>query len=285
MEWRFKHPARIQVVGPSCSGKSELLLKLLGEAACWKPPPSHVIYVAPNLDSRMDYLKRLDEALTPTRGNLITLDTIPNGDDINHLIGRDMHISKRESNRRKEEEEEDEDKREYAEDDDSQTNARRCGPPRAVVVIDDLLVANKEGIRKVERMMVLSSHHNDFSVVLCVQNSFHSDLVTINRNLTARILLYQLNDWREINNLNANIFPGYRGFLTYCLTFAKDNYDCNYIIINVDPFSNIPRNFICYTRIFKNERVKHVQSEKNPADVISSSPVFFDLYDGKHKMG
>ena len=55
MRWQIKTPARVEVIGPSHSGKSVLVEKLVTDDSVWERPAKKVIYAAPVLRDREDY--------------------------------------------------------------------------------------------------------------------------------------------------------------------------------------------------------------------------------------
>ena len=67
-DWRLHHPARLELIGPSGCGKSETMLKLAADDSVWTleeedgrsgPVFRDLIYCAPSLDDREDFLRRL----------------------------------------------------------------------------------------------------------------------------------------------------------------------------------------------------------------------------------
>jgi len=219
--WKLHHPGRYACVGPSHSGKSELVLKIVGSPDIWQDRPRVIIYCAPTLDDRQPYLVRLAEACKATGATFDAVEHIPNAGDF--------------------------------------------PTDGSVVILDDVMAFPKEQMKKLVQLMIMDSHHKNVSVLLCQQNPFPQggDFVTINRNLTGKFVLYQLNDMRGLVNLSNTLFPGKKNFLPECLDFAKDHLETNYVFINTFPFSGLPRKNTCYTCLFANER-------------RSSRPVFFD---------
>ena len=74
-DWRLHHPARLELIGPSGCGKSETMLKLAADDSVWTleeengrsgPVFRDLIYCAPSLDDREDFLRRL--SLVAERG-------------------------------------------------------------------------------------------------------------------------------------------------------------------------------------------------------------------------
>jgi hypothetical protein len=228
-EWRLTSPGRYACIGPSHSGKSELVIKIVSQTSIWVDRPKQVIYCAPYLEDRQTYLLRLREAVESSEASLHTLDTIPTVREVHNILG----------------------------------SSQPC-----ILILDDILSFDINLRKRLTQLMVMESHHSHMTVILCQQNAFPAgpEFVTCNRNLTGRFILYQLNDWRGIVNINNIIFPGKKNFLPACLTEAKEVLNCNYIFVNSFPFSELKRRHTCYTCLFAEERPS---GNKN-------SPTFFD---------
>ena len=231
VDWRFRTPARIELTGPSQSGKSETVLKLIKDASVWDREFKYVIYCAPLINQNDKLCTELADACIGKK--LLLLDKVPSFDDINRF-----------------------------------RNNQHC-----LLAMDDIALF-EDGDNTYEfmqKLVLLHSHHNSISLIYCIQNPYLQskkkiDLVSISRNLTVRIVLYQINDYYIYNLMSSRIFPGHRHFLTHCLERAKEQYNLNYVVVNVNAFSNMPRRYICYSGIFEEERKKHFDS-----------PIFFDL--------
>ncbi len=72
MNWKLTTPARLELVGPSHVGKSELILKLVDDDSVWDQPFKRICYCAPSLTSRDSYVGRLRE-LCEQGGKLLWL--------------------------------------------------------------------------------------------------------------------------------------------------------------------------------------------------------------------
>lgn len=231
-KWQIKSPARVELLGPSETGKSTIVLRLIEDDSVWDSPFTHVVYCAPFFDVGGPYARALRNACG-SRKRLRLLDSIPDVDDLLAWAGTRHPI---------------------------------------LLVLDDLLAfGNKDGVKeRLNNLMTLHSHHHRISVVLCLQNPFvrarHLDLITLGRNCTALFVLYQVSDYNLLRNLNTRIFPERKNFLVKCLETARDKYGCPYVFVNLHPFGDVERRYICYTNIFADERRR-----------FSNSPVFFDL--------
>jgi hypothetical protein len=233
-DWRLTSPGRYACIGPSHSGKSELVIKIVASNYIWVNRPEHIIYCAPYLEDRQPYLRRLKAAVAASQGIFHCLDTIPTVRELHNILGVDPTQEE---------------------------------PEPAILILDDIMSFDHALRKRLTQLMVMESHHSNLTVILCQQNPFPPgpEFVTCNRNLTGRFILYQLNDWRGIVNINNIMFPGKKNFLPTCLTEAKEVLDCNYIFVNSYPFSKLRRRHTCYTCLFEEER----KSDK-------SRPVFFD---------
>lgn len=228
MRWQIKTPARLELIGPSEAGKSTLLLKLVEDDSVWEKPFQCIMYCAPMLNDRDSYLEQLRKACGSSK-TLYIQEEIPSLD---------------------------------------QVQASAAGKP-VLVILDDLLGFH-EGKEAMQALMTMHSHHFNISCAFTVQNPFaktkHLDLTTMSRNLTGRFIFYQVNDWYVYKLLNSRLFPDHKSFLLQCLNEAKSKFGYPYVFVNLHSFSDLPRRYICYTGMFKNEREK-----------FGDSPVFFDL--------
>ena len=193
------------------------------------------MYLAPTLKDREHYLGELEAACKVTGKTLITEENIPSVDEVQAFVGAE----------------------------------------RVLIIVDDLLSFKKD-LERLTDLMVMHSHHLGWSVLFCVQNPFFKssklDLTTLSRNLTGRFILYQTNDWLQYQLLSSRLFPEKKSFLLHCLTDAKKKFGFNYVYCNVHCFSKVERRYLCYTGIFKDERVKYALAAGS-----SGSPIFFDL--------
>lgn len=233
MTWKLKTPARVMLIGPSQSGKSELILRLVADDSVWDAPFRRIVYVAPLLDDRDAYLERLRETCGEKK-TLTATDAIPKVEDLRSLAHEDVE-------------------------------------GRGVLLVLDDLLSYKQNPDAVRDLAVMHSHHSDISVVMCVQNPFSAgksklDLVTLGRNLTAKFILYQLQDYYVLRTLNSRLFPERKDFLLRCLKTAKEKLGACYVVVNLHPFSGLERRVICYTGVFADERAGRFDS-----------PVFFAL--------
>jgi hypothetical protein len=225
VEWRLKNPGRYVCIGPSQSGKSELLLKLIKYKSIWQDPPKNVHYIAPTLEDRKAYLDRLDDIVKENEGNLTFGVELPKND--------------------------------------SEYNNN------SFLIIDDVLSFPKKYISRLKEIALRGSHHNHVTLILTQQvpHPQGEDYIAINKNMTGKFLLYQTNDIIGLQQISWRLFRKGNDFLLYCLYYAKDKLNTNYVFVNNYPFTQIPRKNICYTNIFPGEK----------------GPYFFDVdnYDWK----
>jgi len=85
MNWKLHSPGRYALVGPSHSGKSELVLKIISNPTIWNDRPAEIIYAAPKLNDRQNYLERLERACQSTKGAFRCIDSLP--DDFGAVSG------------------------------------------------------------------------------------------------------------------------------------------------------------------------------------------------------
>ncbi len=227
MDWSIQTPARIELLGPSQGGKSTLLLKLVGDPSVWDRQPRRVIYCAPNLANRDEYIAQLRKVCENNGQELQCVEKIPLHEEMLAFAG---------------------------------------GAP-LMFIADDLL-ALEEGGSRMCSLMLMDSHHCNISVLYTVQNPFykspHLDLVTLSRNLSGRLVLYQQADLLQYKLISSRLFPERKNFLLDCLGDAKTLYNMNYVYADLHCFSRLPRRYMCFTAMFRDERV-------------DGSPLFFDL--------
>ncbi len=59
MRWQLSTPARIACIGPSGSGKSYIVRKLISDTSVWDRKFAQVVYAAPELEDREEYADAL----------------------------------------------------------------------------------------------------------------------------------------------------------------------------------------------------------------------------------
>jgi hypothetical protein len=210
--YKLENPGRYACIGPSQSGKSELLIKLLRYGEVWKDPPKDVRYIAPTLADRQEYLMRLHDAVKGNGGSLTCEESLPK--------------------------------------DDGGYNYN------SFLIIDDVLSFPKKDIQRLKEIALRGSHHNKVTLIITQQVPYPQgeDFIAINKNLTGKFILYQTADIVGLQQISWRLFRKGNDFLLYCLYYAKDKLNTNYIFINNHPFTEIKRNNICYTKIFPDEK-------------------------------
>ena len=112
------------------------------------------------------------------------------------------------------------------------------------LILDDLTSFSSFPLNLAE-LSSFHSHHAGITCIYSVQNPYQKigklDLVTVCRNLTARFIFYQTNDFRLFYTLNAQLFPERKGYLVSCLLTARAAFNCSYVLINTHPRSTLPR--------------------------------------------
>ena len=225
-DWKLSVPFQMQVIGMSQSGKSSRILDFINhKKRVLKTDIKQVIYVAPcALDEDYTYIKEIKKACDKTQTQIRVSDLIPTINEVQEV---------------------------YA-----------SGP--ILLILDD--ATSFDDLTGLTNLSGVYSHHKNISVIYSLQNPFQKkkkmDLVSISRNLTARLLCYSPNDWNVYCILNRIIYPDKKNFIVTCLSAAKED-GLNYIFINTSPHTELSRKDICYTAIFQ---------EKN-----NEEPKFFDL--------
>lgn len=230
MKWQITTPANIEIVGSSQAGKSTLIYKLLEDESVWDKKICHICYCAPLINQEIETTAILSRICQGKK--LLILDCVPTTEQLEDFReGREM-----------------------------------------ILVLDDVLMFPKSAKEMIQSIVMLLSHHFQISLIMAVQNPFLKsktvDLTTFARNLTARFLMYSVNDYYVFRILNSRIFPEKKNFILQCLQKAKEKYGCNYIFLNLNSHSGISRRHICYTAMFQHERNEH-----------GDSPIFFDFED------
>jgi hypothetical protein len=222
-DWRIHTPGSYTVLGPSQSGKSELLIQLLQYPSIWKKKPSIVIYAAPTLQDREDYLIRMKNACIKADGEkseFMALSQVPDEEKVKQLI------------------------------------QFRNEP--VILILDDLLsFPDKHHIKKAAQLGIKGCHHSQITLIMCLQNPFpqgYPEMVTLSRNTTGKFIMYQTNDLRSIRNISNTMFPDGKDFLLYCLFKAKEKLLCRYIFTNNHSRSDVARRYLVYTCLLPSER-------------------------------
>jgi hypothetical protein len=220
-DWRIPSPGSYTILGPSQSGKSELLIKLLKNPSIWIKKPKIVIYAAPSIDDRKDYIKRMSETCKETdESEFYATKVVPDEEKVRQMTEfRDQPV---------------------------------------ILILDDLLsFSDKTNIKKATQLGIKGCHHGKITLFMCLQNPFpqgYPDFVTLSRNTTGKFIMYQTNDLRSIRNINSSMFPGTKDFLLYCLFKAKTKLNCRYIFTNNSSFSPVDRRYLVYTCLLPSER-------------------------------
>lgn len=217
---------RYAVVGPSESGKTHLVENIAFDPSVWEHHPLSIIWCSPGLKNSDPIVQRLKIKASKQNIKLITLDEVPNSEDVRHMIGKSYSQS----------------------------------PINALIVLDDYILFDTNNKKRADKMLTKDAHHDQFAVILIQQNRFEKDQVLGNRNLTGTFLMYQVNDMAQLQKMNAQLFPEKQNFVIRCLTDAYERYGLNYIFINTHPMSKLKRRYRVYTRLFQTD----ANSQKGP---------------------
>ena len=224
-DWRLHHPARLELIGPSGCGKSETMLKLAADDSVWTleeedgrsgPVFRDLIYCAPSLDDREDFLRRL--SLVAERGgkrlrchqDLLDAESIKawsGGRPVLYLV-------------------------------DDMPSLSDCSGLNSLVSMD----SRHLGISCVFAMQTPFIKRRGL------------DMPFFTRNMTGRFIFYQRADYRLYTTLNARLFPDKKNWLLGCLNYAREKLGSNYIYIDNHPRPKLPRRFMTMTNIFSGER-------------------------------
>ena len=233
--WSIQTPAQLQLVGPSQAGKSAWISKLLSDdERVFDVSFKQIWYASPYAHSRdADYVALLYEACRKSGKRLHTSDTIPSAEQMRQVYPTDPML----------------------------------------FIADDLLCFDH--CASLIELSSMHAHHQQISCIYVVQNPFQRtkklDLTTISRNLTGRVLFYQTNDYNIYSLLNVRIFPEKKHFISACMEGARQ-LGFPYIFLNTHPRCKLPRRFLAYTAILKQER-----------EANGGSPLFFDLETGSNR--
>ena len=215
-DWRLISPCRIELIGPSGSGKSETMLKLIEDNSVWATPCRYVIYTAPCLSDRTVFLNRLVEKAK--RGS------------------KQLHIHEGLMKTR-------------------QIIEFSQNQP-VLYLVDDLpMMPDCSGLNDLNAMEARHLKINCiFALQTPFMKKKNVDLPSFSRNMTNRFLFYQRADYRLFQTLNARIFPERKHWILDCLNYAKEKLNLNYIAIDMHPESTLSRKFMTMTGIFADER-------------------------------
>ena len=233
--WSIQTPAQLQLVGPSQAGKSVWINKLLSDdERVFDVAFKQIWYASPYARSRdADYVALLYEACQKSGKRLHTGDTLPTAEQMRQVFPHDP----------------------------------------VLFIADDLLCF--EDCASLTELSSMHAHHQAISCIYVVQNPFQRtkklDLTTVSRNLTGRVLFYQTNDYNIYSLLNSRIFPEKKHFISGCMEGARQ-LGYSYVFLNTHPRCKLPRRYLAYTAILKQER------ESN-----GGSPLFFDLETGSNR--
>ena len=212
--WKIILPFQCQILGPSDSGKSYLLLELIKNShKIFEKDIKNIAYVAPQANTTdTEFVRTLSSICKETGKRVAIFDAPPKVKELREIY-----------------------------------------PSGSICLILDDLTCFEHYPQNLAELSSVHSHHNNISVFYILQNCFQEtsklDLRTINRNLNVRILLYQRNDYRLFSTLNSILFPDRKKFLIECLEKAKSS-GHPYIVVNVHPRCPLERRYICFTDIF-----------------------------------
>ena len=217
--WKIQTPCRLELLGPSGVGKSRLMLKLVKDDSVWQVRLPFVIYCAPTLEDRRDYLEELKHLTETTDKRLWCTEGLP-------PIGQIVNFSN--------------------------------GRPTLLLVDDVALMSDLSGLNDLVAMhgrhLDISAVFALQSPFLPRRKD--ADFVAFSRNMTGRFIFNQRGDQRLNTSLNMMLFPDLPQYLKTRLDWALDDEDCNYCYVDTHPHPKLPSRYMLFTRMFSNERVR-----------------------------
>ena len=216
-DWRIQTPCRLELLGPSGSGKSSLILKMIEDDSIFDRPCRHVAYCAPALEDRRNYVEELQNVVDRVGKKICYLTELPHPDQL-------LTFSQ--------------------------------GLP-VLVFLDDLpMFENLTGLDSLVGMFarhlnlnLVMAVQNHFLKRSGIDFSF------VSRNLTGMIVLGNRADAWVLTLLNTRLCPEKKNFLRDCLADAHENQGCDYIYINLHPHATLSRKLMVATRLFAGERL------------------------------
>lgn len=216
-EWRIAVPARISLLGPSGSGKSEILLRLVEDDTVWERPAKFVIYSAPTLEDRSDYLRRMEASASKRGKKLWCVEGLPPPSQMVRFSG---------------------------------------GRPSLLLADDLAMMEDLSGLNSLASMhgrhlniSVVFALQSPF-----LKSKRGVDFPAFARNLTAYFILNQRADYRLYSALNTMLFPERKNWLVSCLEEAEKN-GCHYLYVDLHPRAKLGRRLMVRTCVFSDQRV------------------------------
>ena len=138
-----------------------------------------------------------------------------------------------------------------------------------LLILDDLM-GEALTSQPVLDLVCRDSHHSNTSVIITVQNIFHSapHARTFMRQFSEKILLFSKTESLIWNILSRQIYPNHSSFIANCFQWLlqhdeKDSF--KYLLIDASTLSPLPHNAIVRSQIFPT-----VENDEN-----SIKPIFF----------
>jgi hypothetical protein len=235
-DWRLPSPACFAVIGQSSTGKSTLIAKLIEDASVWQKRPNNVVYSGPVVKRTSKYIEDLEANCARQGMRFIYHEDFASVKAVQSLVGEKVPV---------------------------------------ILILDDVQVWSKhyKVDEECSKLLTAASHHDNITVFFVIHNPYHPSFGDVNNNVRGRFLMYQNSDWNKYQIMSNRMYGrGGGDFLKYCLTRAMEEFNLNYVYINVDPRAKYPTRWNCYTGILKMEREKHC-----------NSPIVFDLFNYEKK--
>ena len=171
MDWRIKTTCQLQFLGPTQSGKSHLIRKLVDQQQrVFDRPFGHVVYASPLASETSDdgageevhspYVESLKEICDRQKVSLNVANRLPTRQEILEIWNADKKP--------------------------------------LLLILDDLQCFNQADLtRRLSMLSNLESHHSGISFLYSLQNCFDhtgplKNLVTLTRNSSGKFLMYQV---------------------------------------------------------------------------------------------
>lgn len=221
-DWRIQSPCRIELIGPSGTGKSSVLLKLATDDSVWINPPERLIYCSPEAEEDPVARDTAEKLRRATTKRLWCADGLPSlREMLDFSEGR-----------------------------------------HALLILDDMMVnKHLAGMNQLAAMHARHNQLSCLFAIQTpfAKAKAGFDPVAFSRNMTGRFVFYQRADWDMYRRMNTKMFPEKPGFLLWCLSKARGEHDNDqqgvpYVYVNLHPFATMPRRFSAMSKIFADER-------------------------------
>ena len=210
----FTHPSRILVAGPTQSGKSHWILSLLREREKQYPVKfDRVIFCTPYTHLKEDYCNELKKI-------------VPDIEFLGELP-------------------------------DIESDSLGTSGIKTLLICDDLMDEFFES-KQMNSVLTALSHHGSISLIVTVQNLHiqRKDSVTKRSQFSYIVAFVGKGNKTSIKTLSTQFFPGRKNILSNIASWISSNLSedkSKYLVIDVNPRSEVPEALSIRTRIFLKE--------------------------------